>query len=246
MKAWFVSDIHLKSINERNSITLLRFLRSLISREKEATHLFLVGDIFDLWVGDSDVFQKQFQDIVDALTELKRMGVEVVYFEGNHDVHVKRFWEGRYGIPVWNDIRYFNLGRWNVRVEHGDYINPDDLTYLRWLAFMRTPTLEKIAHIVPGKIWNEAGNIASKISRKKSVVRRERNLEQLRTRIRTYAEKVYPEKPFDYIITGHMHVMDDYSFDHQGKKAHSINLGSWYEEPHALLLEDSGHSWVKL
>lgn len=246
MKAWFVSDIHLKNINERNSQTLLRFLHSILSKERPATHLFLVGDIFDLWVGDSDMFQRQFQSLVDALVNVKKMGVEVIYFEGNHDVHVKRFWEGKFGIPVYINHKHFNLGPWNVRVEHGDFINPDDTTYLKWVEFMHRPFMEKIAHIVPGKIWFEAGAYASRRSRKKSVVRRERNLEGLRAKIRTYAEKVYAEDTFDYLVTGHMHLKDDYNFDRKGRKVHSVNLGSWYETPQALLLEESGHSWVEL
>ena len=98
MQAWFISDIHIKNINERSSIKLLRFLHFLRDNS-EATHLFLLGDIFDLWVGDSDIFQTKFQAIVDALADLKQKGMQVVYFEGNHDVHVKRFWE-KMGIPV--------------------------------------------------------------------------------------------------------------------------------------------------
>ena len=76
MKAWFVSDIHIRDINERNSVRLLRFLRFLAT-DSQTTHLFLLGDIFDLWVGDSNVFQTKFQAIIDELAALKKKGIEL-------------------------------------------------------------------------------------------------------------------------------------------------------------------------
>ena len=245
MQAWFISDIHIKTINERSSIKLLRFLHFL-KENSEATHLFLLGDIFDLWVGDSDVFQTKFQAIVDALVQLKQKGMQVVYFEGNHDVHVKRFWENKIGIPVHVEHQIFQLGPHRVRLEHGDYINPDDKTYLKYLKFIRHPHAEKLAHILPGKLLDEAGNMGSKFSRKKSSVRRDRDQEKLRGLIHAYAEKVSKDSDFDYIITGHMHVRDEYKFSVKSQPKISINLGSWYEEPMALCLTDKGYSWKTL
>jgi UDP-2,3-diacylglucosamine hydrolase len=241
MQAWFISDIHIKDINERSSIKLLRFLHFL-KENKEATHLFLLGDIFDLWVGDSDVFQRKFQGIVDALVELKKKGMSVVYFEGNHDVHIKRFWEGKLGIPVYVDHQIFQLGPHKVRLEHGDYINPNDKNYIKYLSIIRHPHAEKLAHLLPGKLLDEAGNMASRFSRKKSSVRRNRDQNKIKEMIQDYAEKLAKKEDFDYLITGHMHVRDEYKF---GKRT-SINLGSWYEEPKALCLTDKDYSWKDL
>ena len=240
MQAWFISDIHIKNINERSSIKLLRFLHFLRDNS-EATHLFLLGDIFDLWVGDSDIFQTKFQAIVDALADLKQKGMQVVYFEGNHDVHVKRFWE-KMGIPVHVEHQLVQLGPHKVRLEHGDYINPDDKTYIKYLEIIRHPKLEKLAYILPGKLLDEAGKLGSKFSRKKSSKRRERDQEKIRGMIHTYAQKMAQGSDFDYLITGHMHVRDEYKF---GSKI-SINLGSWYEEPMALCLNDKGYTWKSL
>lgn len=245
MQAWFVSDIHLKNINERNSVILLRFLHSLL-KDPKATHLFLLGDIFDLWVGDSDVFQTKFQAIVDALADLKRRGVEVVYFEGNHDVHIQDFWQKRLGIPVYVDHRIFELGPYKVRMEHGDYINPDDLAYMRYLSVIRHPRMAQLAQVVSGHVWNELGQAASKLSRKFSSQRRADAGENLRIMIRDYAQSKFKETVFDFIVTGHMHVRDDFEFEAEGKRRVSINLGSWFEGPRALLISEQGHFWKEL
>lgn len=245
MKAWFLSDLHLKNINERNSITLLRFLRSLLD-DPQTTHLYFLGDIFDLWVGDSDVFQAKFQALVDVIVELKRKGVEIVYFEGNHDVQVKSFWEDKFEIPVFNEARIFRLGDFEVRLEHGDYINPDDKAYLRYLELIRHPKMKTLADVVPGKFWDEVGSFASRLSRKKSSSVRRDTTDEMRQKIRTFAQEKAKSSDFDYIITGHMHVRDEFEFADGNKKRISINLGSWYEPPQVLLLTEKGHSWKQL
>ncbi|MEZ0393378.1 MAG: UDP-2,3-diacylglucosamine diphosphatase [Pseudobdellovibrionaceae bacterium] len=245
MQAWFISDLHLKNINERNSVILLRFLHSL-KQDKATTHLFFLGDVFDLWVGSSDVFQKKFQAIVDAIADLKRRGIEVVYFEGNHDVQIKNFWEQKFQIPVQVDAKIFDLGPYQVRLEHGDYINPDDKAYLRYLEFIRNPKMNLVAEFIPGKFFDEVGSFASRLSRKQSSTTRRDSEEVMRERIRTYAQSKARESEFDYIITGHMHVRDEFEFDLNSKKKISINLGSWFETPKALRLTEAGHSWVQL
>lgn len=241
MQAWFVSDIHIKDINERSSIKLLRFLHFLLDH-KEATHLFLLGDIFDLWVGDSAVFEKKFKAIVDALSALKRKGIEIAYFEGNHDVHIRKFWQDKYKIPVYVEHKTFQLGPHKVRMEHGDYINPDDISYIKYLSVIRSPRAEKLAYILPGKLLDEAGNIASKMSRKKSSARRQKDEGKIRQMIRDYAFDLSKKDDFDYLITGHMHVRDEFKIEDKI----SINLGSWYEEAAALCLDEKGYSWKKL
>ncbi len=245
MKAWFVSDIHLRDINERNSILLLRFLHSLL-RDTETSHLFLLGDIFDLWVGDSDVFRKKFQDLIDALVALKSRGVEVIYFEGNHDVHVKGFWEKKLGIPVFVDAQVFQLGKFKVCLEHGDFINPKDTTYLKYRSFIRKPCLEKLAYMLPGRLLDEVGLFSAKRSRKRSSVRRRNNIESLRQMIRDYAVEKSKHTQFDFLITGHMHVRDEFEFEVSTEKKISINLGSWFEPAKALCLTDKGALWKEL
>jgi len=247
VQAWFISDIHLKETNERSSIVLLRFLHSLINKERPATHLVLLGAIFDLWVSNSPVFIRKFQPIVDAVVSLQRMGVEILYFEGNHDIHVKHFWQDQLNIPTYDDVHLQTIGKYRIRMEHGDFINPDEINYLRLRAFLRSTVMEKLAPYLAGHMLEGFGNFASRMSRKRSSAQRERNFENLRKMIRSYAEKAAAESEFDLIITGHMHVQDDYEFKSvSGHPVRSINLGSWFDAPKALSVTDSEIVFVDL
>ena len=245
MNAWFVSDIHLKHLNERNGNILLRFLLSLLNKERPCTHLFLLGDIFDLWFGNHEFYASKFQPIVDALKQLSSEGINVIYFEGNHDVHVIEFWKSL-GIESYVDPQVFNIGKFKIRCEHGDFLNPNDLAYIKYRSYLRHPISEKAAQIIPAKFMSIIGENFSRISRKHSSKKRADRSEEIRKMIRDYAVKVRSDQEFDFIITGHMHVKDEFTFEKENKKVSSINLGSWFESQDALLINEQGASWVRL
>jgi UDP-2,3-diacylglucosamine hydrolase len=73
----------------------LRFLHSIKAKNPKQVQLFLLGDIFDLWVSNGAVFVKKFQAISDAIGDLTSSGVRVVFFEGNHDLHIAPHWKKR-------------------------------------------------------------------------------------------------------------------------------------------------------
>jgi UDP-2,3-diacylglucosamine hydrolase len=233
--SWFLSDLHLTDSNERNSQTLLRFLLELNQNPRQH-RLFLLGDIFDVWVSDGDAFASRFRPLVEQIVKLKKGGGEVYYFEGNHDFHVDVFWTKKFGIPVIEDGADFDLEGMKVRVEHGDFIS-DDENYLKYRAFVRTKPLEFLGHFLPGKFWQWFGTKQSAHSRKSTSQYTSQNAEKIRTQIRRYAERQYPQKKFDLLVTGHMHVFDDFMFASGGFPVRSINLGTWLEKPRVLKIE---------
>jgi len=242
VKVWLLSDLHLKTVNERNGNILLRFLHSLARGEREATHLVMLGDIFDFWVGDHGFYTKQFQPYIDAVLAVQKAGIKVIYFEGNHDVHVKKFWDS-VGIETHVEDEYFQFGKLNVRLSHGDLINPNDHKYLKYREFIRRPLLEKLAHILPARELTMIGKVASRKSRKRSSHYRRHNEDQLIELIRTYAEKCFREKPFDILFTGHMHVRDDWVGNIDGRAFRSVNLGSWFDVPQVFWLTETASDW---
>jgi UDP-2,3-diacylglucosamine hydrolase len=83
-------------------------------------------------------------------------------------------------------------------------------------------------------------------SRKKTMKYSEANQDEIKNMIRSHAQKVYLEKPFDLIVTGHMHVEDDYMFKVDGKEVRSINLGTWLNRPVSLKIENNKIEWILL
>lgn len=243
MQAWFLSDIHIKELNERNSQILLRFLFSIRAGERPATHLFLLGDIFDFWVGDQTYYEKKFQPFVQELDLIVKKGIQIFYMEGNHDVHIRKFWQ-RLGVESFVEDRYVTIQDQTFRLTHGDLMNPDDKTYLKYREFIRRWYMEKVADYIPARPFEVIGKWASLNSRSKSYKQRQLDEIDLRRKIRNYATQSFQEKSFDWIISGHMHVRDDWTSEVQGKKFRSINLGSWFTESKVLCITDQGAEWV--
>lgn len=238
VQAWFVSDIHIADMQDEKAGEFLAFLSSL-GRERACTHLFLVGDIFDLWVGDHSYFVNRFEPIINDLKRLVSEGVEIHYFEGNHDLHLSKYFSKNLGVIVHVGPEYFKLGGQTVRVEHGDQADPDDRGYqfLRW--FLRTPPLKFLSYYLPGSAVNAIGERASAKSRSYTSYSKTIDETTARKKLHEHAHRAYVEKPFDILINGHVHIRDD----HKTKKYQAINLGTWLKEPGALLLSGGGVRW---
>ena len=245
-KAWFVSDLHIRDEQESSSETLLLFLHSIENNERQATHLFLVGDIFDLWIHNHSYFVDKFPKIVNAIRAVVARGIEVHYFEGNHDLYLRKFWQQEVGVKVHDGPEFFNLGPFKIRVEHGDLMNPEDKGYLFLKGVLQSKPVTFVAKNLPGMAVSWIGERASRASRHYTSNQKSMHEEQVKSFMHAYADQEVGKRPFDYLITGHTHVRDIYELTREGDQVFSINLGSWFEDKKALRLDESGHSFVEL
>lgn len=248
MKAWFLSDIHLKSAKGRNGEILLRFLHFLENQTVGDHELYLLGDIFDLWVGRHEYFARKYSPIVEALGRLHSKGIKVIFIEGNHDLFIDSYFQKKLGIPCFVEAQYFLINGISFRLEHGDLINLEDKAYERYRSVVRHPLMHPIGNLLPSFFWELIGRKFSEKSREHSVRYHNANKENLVNMIRNHAHRsLANDKAFDVILSGHMHVFDDYSFEENGLKARSLNLGSWMEpEVKVLCLNDKQLEWVTL
>jgi UDP-2,3-diacylglucosamine hydrolase len=245
-KAYFLSDLHLSSPDDANAQTLIKFLRSF-----DGTHLFLMGDIFDLWIGDHRYFCEKWADVVGEIYRLHQRGVEVHYFEGNHDLYLRLYFGNQLGFKVQSAPTLLRVGTWQLRLEHGDQMDPDDRGYifLRWL--LRTPVVRWLARSrFAEKFVVKLGQKMSHASRDYTSNRKTITEAVARGKIRAHAQKIYAETPYDFLIAGHVHVRDDYAVEIapviSGQAPVAVNLGSWMTEPVAYCLTDKGGEFVSL
>jgi UDP-2,3-diacylglucosamine hydrolase len=245
VEAYFLSDIHLRQLDQPEGRALLGFLEDVGPRIR-ASHLFLVGDIFDFWLGGHDYFIRRFSPLVDHLKRIFALGVEVHYFEGNHDLYLRDLWQDRLGLRVHVRPRMFQLGDLRVRVEHGDLLDPTDRGYRFLRRVLRTGLVAYTAGRLPGAVLAGIGRIASRTSRRYTSRHKTISDERARATVRSHAERVVQEQPFDLIITGHVHVRDDYAFEYEGRRIRSVNLGSWAEAPCAFRITTERQEFIEI
>lgn len=208
----------------------------------------MVGDIFDFWISDHLYFIEKFSDIVEQIDRAVQKGIEVHYFEGNHDLHLERYWERKVGVKVHKAPTYLEIGEKTVRVEHGDLIDPDDKGYLFLKSVLQTSAVKFMADNIHEKLVSFIGENASKASRKYTTHQKTTTEENSRTKHRKYAHKSYREREFDLMVSGHIHIKDEYCFeDEEGKnKVKAVNLGTWLKEPNMFCMNEKGEEFQLL
>jgi UDP-2,3-diacylglucosamine hydrolase len=245
LNAYFVSDLHIAAPDDPRATLFVRFLKDLRGGQN-ASHLILMGDIFDLWIAAHGYFIHKYQIITDEIVRLRDEGVEIHYFEGNHDLYLRRYWGDEIGLTVHEGPAYMELGHQTVRVEHGDQMDPEDRGYrfLRW--FLRTPPLKFLIPRLPGRLIVALGKKSSATSRVYTSESKTITRDETIKKIRTHAEKVYDEMPFNLLISGHVHVRDQYLVQDGQIAFKSVNLGSWLDAPCYYRIDETGGKLVDL
>ncbi|MBE8221748.1 MAG: hypothetical protein HAW60_03355 [Bdellovibrionales bacterium] len=247
MKLLFVSDVHLKEHQGLEYINFLKFLKFVL-KSKNTDHLFLVGDIFDLWISDKPIFFNHFSDVVILLQDISKNGTQIHYFEGNHDLYLDKFFKDKDkdGIKTYNSPKNFCLDGLNLKVEHGDLINQNDHWYFKWKKLINTKIFKHVVNISPGFFIFYLGfflGFLSSLKRKifflnKTHIKKTEYEKNIRKMLHDYAEVRCKNESVDVFINGHVHVADMYKYKCIEKEKYAINLGEWKKSPHVLSIID--------
>ncbi len=151
MATLFVSDVHLQGEQTPANGLLRRFLQH---RATAAEALYILGDLFEAWLGDDLILPEQ-QGIIDALRSLTDSGVPVYLMHGNRDFLLGADFARRTGCTLLPDPCVIDLYGSPALLMHGDLLCSDDLPYQQmrrqlrdpqWIAaFLAKPAAERVA-----------------------------------------------------------------------------------------------------
>ena len=127
-RIYFVSDAHL-GIKESPSDCEDKVLAVFQKAKEEASHLYIVGDLFDFWFEYKYAVPAAYLKIVSALLDLTRAGVNVFYIPGNHDFWMRDFLKRQAGVELARDILDVSHFGKRILITHGDGIRKDDRGY---------------------------------------------------------------------------------------------------------------------
>jgi UDP-2,3-diacylglucosamine hydrolase len=106
-----------------------QFHRFLEEKAGVASHLFILGDLFEFWMEYADFIPKNHFGTLAALERLVRKGVEVHYISGNHDFNLGRFFSDTLGLKVHHGPLALELQGRKVLLLHGDGLAKSDWKY---------------------------------------------------------------------------------------------------------------------
>ncbi len=222
IRAYFISDIHVKSETSHRGELFIRFLNEL---PNDVTHLFLLGDIFEFWIGRHSYWIEKFQTIFRRINALSESGIQVHYIEGNHDISIAEAWPG---IHVHTDFLDIWLGDKLFHLEHGDKFNPKDYGYLFLRWFLRSKGFHSIYKNISGNNLWRIGTYLSEKSRVYSNQLEQSQQEKIKQYCIKYAKEKIKERDYNYMVMGHTHLE---MMEHLSETFYYINLGSWIESP---------------
>jgi UDP-2,3-diacylglucosamine hydrolase len=128
--AFFISDLHLGTryggADLGREALFEQWIRDLTGR---ATHLFLLGDVFEFWMEYRHYVPKHHFRVLSALYELRRSGVEIHYVCGNHDFNLGTFFRDSLDIVTHDGPFEMTLQGKRVLLLHGDGMSPGDWKY---------------------------------------------------------------------------------------------------------------------
>ena len=217
---YFVSDVHLAP--DRPDVSD-RFLRFLDAAGKDAERLFLLGDIWDLWVGPKQTRLPYAMPVLQRLREMKKGGVEVVFLPGNRDFN---FDPQLNGDPVKKehpeDLSIESAGL-KVYLTHGDLLCTADHSYKRARAMLRSGPVRAIFNHMPLPISIFLSEGYRRLSGR-AVARKPRRQKSVDfARVRSHLLRGH-----DAVICGHVHRAARYRVDLPGgRHGEFVTLGDW-------------------
>lgn len=162
MKAIFLADAHLRSPEDQNYRQLLDFL----DQQRDLDGLFLLGDIFEFWLGYQHVAFTAYIPLLEKLRQLTAAGTKIFYVEGNHDFHLGPYFSEVLGCTIIPDQKLVDWDGKKLLLCHGDLLNPNP-NYQRLRSLWRSGLVRLLAKIVhPDPVW-AFGIWLSNLSKKK-------------------------------------------------------------------------------
>lgn len=220
--AFFVSDLHLgaryESADPRRAEGFEDFVRSLIGR---ASHLFLLGDLFEFWMEYRYFVPKDHFRVLSALRELQRSGVEIHYLCGNHDFNLGTFFQKEIGIETHEGPLRIELQGKKLLLLHGDGMNPDDKVY-RWVRrVLHHPLANGLYRLLHPDLGMAIALNVGRLSRQHSG-----NVSRYLPRYEEAALKLLRESKADILMHGHIHA----GFVKNFPEGIYVNTGEWLKK----------------
>lgn len=201
------------------------FLRFCAGPARAAGRVFLLGDVFESWVGD-DLGLADYPREIAALKALSDSGVEVRYQTGNRDFMLGRRFEWATGARQLPDEHLETLGGSVTLLTHGDQYCTDDVGYQRWRAFSRNRLAQWLFLKLPAARRRRiAGGL-----RDGSAEAKRQKAEAIMDVNQKAIAHAFEQHGVQRMIHGHTHRPAEHRLSVQGKSCERIVLADWRPE----------------
>jgi len=248
MTTLFVSDLHLDAVRPGIVEVFRDFLRD------EAAHadaLYVLGDLFEYWVGDDDP-QPVAVEVADGLSALARSGVPVFFLRGNRDFLLGAEFAARCGMRILPDPCVIDLHGRPILLMHGDLMCTDDVAYQAFRRESRDPAWQAamLAQPLQARIALAHRARAASIAHQQAVRPQGGDPNTIKEDItdvsQATVEATFARYGIATMIHGHTHRPAIHKLTVGEQSRTRIVLGDWYEQGSVLRVDADGMSLATL
>ena len=227
MATLFISDLHLDPA--RRDVTRL-FGGFLDGEARDADALYILGDLFEAWVGDDDPSETG-AFVADRLRALAGHAVPVYFQRGNRDFLLGRDYATRAGFTILPDPAVILLDGQPVLLGHGDLLCTDDTAYQQFRAQTRDPAWQAAFLSQPLE-----ARLAFAAQARQASMARQGELQQAGTMetvtdvTPATVDDTFARYGVDTMIHGHTHRPAIHELTVGGRECRRIVLGDWYTQ----------------
>jgi UDP-2,3-diacylglucosamine hydrolase len=235
MSTLFISDLHLDA--ERPAITDL-FGRFIDGEARHADALYILGDLFEAWVGDDDP-SGTGAFVAEHLRRLRDAGVPVYFMRGNRDFLLGDAYARRAGMTILPDPAVILLHGKPAVLMHGDTLCTDDVAYQAFRTQTRDPGWQRQFLAQPLAARVEFARQARAASQAHQAGLKDSGAMDAITDVSApTVEATFARFGIDTLIHGHTHRPAIHDKAHVGGTR--IVLGDWYEQGSVLRVDAAG------
>ena len=226
-KIYFASDNHLGApSNDISRVREKKFVNWLDFIKKDASSIFLLGDLFDFWFEYKTVVPKGFTRVLGKLAEISDLGIKINFFVGNHDLWMRDYFQKELGIEVHHKPLTTQINESKFFLAHGDGLGPGDHGY----KLMKKVFINPLSKWIFSWIHPDIGmSLGKYLSQKNKLISGDKNVKFLgeqKEPLVVFSKAKLKEQHFDYLIFGHRHIPIEIPLN---EKANYINLGDWFK-----------------
>jgi len=233
MKHCFISDLHL---SEKTPELTQAFLRFLDESKEACTHFYILGDLFETWIGDDDNSPFNIQ-IKEALSEFTSNGPETFFIHGNRDFLIGESFSKDTGITILPDPFSFMVDEQKIVLSHGDFLCTDDVDYIAFRNKVRSKNWQTV---FLSKSLDERLQIAASLRDDSKTATAQKSNEITDVNNEEVVDFISKHKP-NLFIHGHTHRPNI----HDISSSKRIVLGDWGDFGWSLTLTGDGHNLEK-
>jgi UDP-2,3-diacylglucosamine hydrolase len=227
----FISDLHLTPATPVIAGNFFRFV-DLVGSDARA--LYILGDLFDYWIGDDDLDNPFHRSVASRLQELSRAGTKLFLLHGNRDFLIGDEFARASGCAILPDPVVMDLHGTPTLLTHGDALCTDDLEYQRFRELVRSPGWQKAFLAKPIR---ERRAIAHDLRQQSEASKHSKSMEIMDVNAIAVAEQ-FRTHHVSRMIHGHTHRPARHELVVDGKSCERWVLSDWRDTAPYLVLQD--------